>query len=323
MPPVLAEVQPIREYPSYGIAYQEIKPVRIKVNLAQLNIENALMDDQRNIDNAHNCAVVAKTLCVAIGKETTSAAYGLRLFLIETNNGVSGVRFKSTGSMEIWGIKPKFYRHPQQGSLMILAEENFDDFAGVQVFSFRQNMMKAVGHLPVNLVKQSILPHVLVAQEGNKTTFRFNRDLYRESPPGFELPAKKYQYNRIYYTYDDKVLQEFLSDSPPSPLAQSTQIFPDQVFASQAITGRFIGLVEGDYFYAKIRTAGGEKTFLIDSNEHCFLQQHRQESLKINYDVVDRYTPQLNGYRRVNIIRNIISRRTNLQKWRWTAARNC
>jgi hypothetical protein len=37
-----------------------------------------------------------------------------------------------------------------------------------------------------------------------------------------------------------------------------------------------------------------------------------------NYDVLDRYTPQMGGYRRINVIRNITSRKTNLKKWRRT-----
>jgi hypothetical protein len=304
------------------VAYQEIKPVRRKVDLAKLNIENALMDDQRNIDNNYNCVVVAKALCLAIGRETKpnvqDLEYGLRLFLIETNNGESQVRAKSTGGMDTWGVMPKFYRQPENGSLLVLAEDNFEDFNGVRIFSFQQNTLQEVGLLRVSLLDRSILPFILVAQEGNVITFRFNRDLYRDHDPGSSAPTEKYKYNQIYYTYDGKVLQEFLQGGRPRKVAQNNRNFPDQILLSQTIQGKFINLISGDYLYAKIITAKGQMTFLIDGNESCFLKQYPQESLKIDYDVVDRYILQANGYNRVNIIRNITTHRTNLQKWRCT-----
>jgi hypothetical protein len=308
-----------------SIAYQEIKPVRRKVDLAKLNIENALMDDQRDIDDNYNCAVVAKDLCLAIGRETKpdghDLEYGLRLFLIKTNNSEAQVLAKSTGGMDTWGMMPKFYRHPDNGSLVVLAEDNFEDFDGVRIFSFRQNALQDIGRLRVSLIDSSILPFVLVAQEDQNITFRFNRDLYREHDPGSQAPTEKYKYNQIYYTFDGKVLQEFLNGMRPSKVAQSNRNFPDQILLSKTIQGKFINVLWGDYLYAKISTAKGEKTFLIDGNESCFLQQYPKESLKIDYDVVDRYTPQASGYRRVNIIRNVTTRRTNLQKWRRTVTK--
>jgi hypothetical protein len=38
-------------------------------------------------------------------------------------------------------------------------------------------------------------------------------------------------------------------------------------------------------------------------------------SLLIDYDVVDRYTSHAGGCKQVNIIRNITTRKTTLQKW--------
>jgi hypothetical protein len=308
-----------------SLAYQEIKPARRKVNLAKLNIENALMDDQRNIDNNYNCIVIAKTLCLAIGRETKLNAhdleYGLRLFLIETNNSEPQILAKSTGGADTRGLMPKFYRHPNNDSLVVLTEDNFEDFDGVRIFSFWQSALQDIGRLRVSLIDRSILPFVSIAQEGQNITFRFNQDLYREHDPGSQSPTRKYKYNQIYYTYDGKVLQEFLNGKRLSKVAQTNRNFPDQVLSSKTIQGNFINLVSGDYLYAEISTTKGEKTFLIDGNESCFLQQYSKESLKIDYDVVDRYTRQASGYRQVNIIRNITTRRTNLQKWRRTVTK--
>jgi hypothetical protein len=97
---------------------------------------------------------------------------------------------------------------------------------------------------------------------------------------------------------------------------------PDKIIASKKVRGRFIKTISGDYFYAQVSTKYGGKTFLIDGNEGCFLRKHFNEQLSITYDVLDRYTPQANGYRQVNIIRNITTRKTSLKKWRMTLAKN-
>jgi hypothetical protein len=97
---------------------------------------------------------------------------------------------------------------------------------------------------------------------------------------------------------------------------------PDKIITSKKVRGRFIKIISGDYFYAKVSTKYGEETFLIDGNEDCFLSKHPKEQLLIDYDVLDRYTPQASGYRRVNVIRNITARKTSLKKWRMTLAKN-
>jgi hypothetical protein len=116
----------------------------------------------------------------------------------------------------------------------------------------------------------------------------------------------------------EPVLNRFTTEKLTIDIANGNPKFPDRIIASKTIRGKFIDLVSGDYLYAEISTARGENTFLIDGDEYCFLQQYPKEQLRIDYDVVDRYTPQAGGYRRVNIIRNITSRQTNLRKWRRT-----
>jgi hypothetical protein len=97
---------------------------------------------------------------------------------------------------------------------------------------------------------------------------------------------------------------------------------PDKIITSKKVRGRLIKIISGDYFYAQVSTKYGEETFLIDGNEDCFMRKHSKEQLSIDYDVLDRYTPQASGYRQVNIIRNITTRRTSLKKWRMTLAKN-
>lgn len=311
------------------IAYPEIKPARRKVDLGKLKIDNALMDDQRNTDDNHNCVVLSKTLCLAIGHDrthpyptnTAAGDYGLRLFLIEKTNEGFQIRYKSTGAKDIWGMMPKFYRHPTNGSILILAELNFEYLDGIAAFGFQDETVKYIGYLDVAVGgDESILPYTQIYLEDNNTTFRFSREVYLHAN-GVEKP-EKLNADQIYYTYDGQSLKEFLHGKAGVVVAQNKQEFPDKVVATKMIRGRFVSMVQGDYFYAKIKTASGVKTFLIDGNESCFLQQHPRELLKIDYEVVDRYTPQANGYRRVNIIRNITSRRHNLQKWRKTVTRS-
>jgi hypothetical protein len=310
-----------------SIAYPEIKPARRKVDLGKLKIDNALMDDQRNTDDNHNCVVLSKTLCIAIGHDrthryqpdTAAGDYGLRLFLIEKTNEGFQIRYKSTGAKDIWGMMPKFYRHPTNGSILILAELNFEYFDGMEVFIFQDETVKDIGYLDVAIEGNSILPYTQIHLEDNITIFRFSREVYLH-PNGLE-PPKKLNADQIYYTYDGKSLKEFLHGKAGVMMAQNQRQFPDKIVATKMIRGRFVSIVQGDYFYAKIKTASGVKTFLIDGNESCFLQQHPQESLRIDYDVVDRYTPELNGYRRINIIRNITSRLNNLQRWRRTVTK--
>jgi hypothetical protein len=113
-----------------------------------------------------------------------------------------------------------------------------------------------------------------------------------------------------------------LCDNQPTSLHKAEKNLPDKIITSKRVLGRFVEIISGDYFYARISTKYGEKIFLIDSNEDCFLRKHPKEKLSINYDVIDRYTTQANGYRRVNVIREITTRKTSLKKWRMILAKN-
>jgi hypothetical protein len=123
--------------------------------------------------------------------------------------------------------------------------------------------------------------------------------------------------NMIRYIYDGQKFQEIIASEPNQTVVEKRQ-FPDRIISSRKIRGKFLRKVWGDYLYITIFTKSGEKVFLIDGNEDCFLMQNQTEQLAIDYDVLDRYTPQMGGYRRVNVIRNITSRKTNLKKWRRT-----
>jgi hypothetical protein len=90
---------------------------------------------------------------------------------------------------------------------------------------------------------------------------------------------------------------------------------PDRIIQSKKVKGRFIKSIWGDYFYSFVGTTAGEIRFMINSDESCFLRQHRQSELSIDYDIVDRYIPQASSYGHYNIIRNVQSKKTNLATW--------
>jgi hypothetical protein len=90
----------------------------------------------------------------------------------------------------------------------------------------------------------------------------------------------------------------------------------DKFIASKKMQGRVTKILWGDYLYAHVMGEAGEVQFLINGDEDCFLRKHRGELLAIDYDVVDRYTPQASGYRDVNIIRNASTAQTSLKAWR-------
>jgi hypothetical protein len=113
-----------------------------------------------------------------------------------------------------------------------------------------------------------------------------------------------------------------LNDSQLTSFNKAEKDLPDKIITSKKVRGKLIETIWGDYFYAEVSTKYGKELFLIDGNEGCFLSKHPKEQLLIEYDVLDRYTPQANGYRRVNIIREITTRKTSLKKWRTTLAKN-
>jgi hypothetical protein len=298
--------------------YQQVKPLLEKVDLGKLKINNHF---RLNDSSGNNCAVVRPNFCIAIGRDlnTSSSDHGIQLFLIEKAAGELKIRYQSKGSGDAYNLSPSFYRHPNNGSWVILAESGTEYSWGVRVFTINQDRVVNVGDLNVAVGgvldnSSSVVPYTMVSQEGVNMVFRFTRDVVTD--PG----GNNTQYiakNKIHYTYDGQVFQEIIASEPNQIVAQKRE-FPDRINSSRKIRGKFLRKVWGDYLYITVSTKSGEKVFLIDGNEDCFLIQNRTEQLAIDYDVLDRYTPQMGGYRRVNVIRNITSRKTNLKKWRRT-----
>jgi hypothetical protein len=311
--------------------YQKFTPVLEQVDLVKLKIDESSTRDSTR-ENNYNCASIAKNLCVAVGYDldrqgeevAKQSDFGKRLYFIEKINGNFRVKYKSRGAADAWQRYVTYYRHPTDGSVIILADDYDETAYGTAVFIAKANQILDAGRFHVMVAakpqdQSAILPFIKIRQEGDQTIFTFTVDVdkYTDNESSYiRIPKEK-----IYYAYNELGFQEFI-DNQPTSLHKAEKDLPDKIITSKKLRGRLIEIISGDYFYAKVSTKYGEETFLLDSNEGCFLSKHPKEQLLIYYDVLDRYTPQASGYRRVNVIRNITARKTSLKKWRMTLAKN-
>jgi hypothetical protein len=309
--------------------YQKFTPVLEQVDLGKLKIEGH-SDTAEGIN--YNCALITKNLCVAVGSDLDSKNervlnkldFGKRLYFIEKNSGNFRVKYKSRGAADAWQRFLTYYRHPTDGSVIILADDYDESAYGTTVFIAKAGQVLDVGRFYLQVAakpqdRSEILPFLKIRQEGEQIVFRFTVDIDKYTNDDFSYV--RISKDKIYYTYNKLGFQEFIDDQPTS-VNKADKDLPDKIIASKKVHGRLSRIISGDYFYAQISTKYGEETFLIDGNEDCFMRKHSKEQLSIEYDVLDRYTQQADGYRRVNIIRNITTRKTSLKKWRMTLAKN-
>lgn len=311
------------------IPYQKIKPILRKVDLKRLNIKSSLILEEGESRITNSCVAISPNYCIVIGIDTNhnddakpyTLDYGDRLFLLEKTSRGFEIRYKSTGSRYDWSLTPSFYYHPTNGSVIILAENWQEELIEMDIFIFRQNSLAKIGVMDVSIAGESSARHTLVSQENNNIVFRFDRDMWlnvHNNPNGKEATLVKHKYD--YFVYNDKVLRQSINGKLTLvvDMAIPGQEFPDRIVSSQKIRGKFIRSNRGDSYrrYVNIDTASGAKTFLLDLNELCFFWDNSRQQLQIEYQEIDRYMPDLGGYLRVNIIRNITSRNSNLKKWR-------
>jgi hypothetical protein len=319
---------PIRFSPDSSYIIQKV--LAQKIDLTAQKIKNAAYGEDFIVD----CYFLAKNLCVAIGIDTEHNDHrtedaGLRLFLVEKNNNNIKIRYRSKGSSGSYILSPTFFKNSVNSSWAILAETGAEYTYGVRTFlldpaefSSSHNLVE-VGELNVGVAEKynnytnlsSVVPHTKIDVKDEETiVFNFTQDVVFD--PGGQN-ERKISKDQIRYIYKSGQLQEVIAQiSPPlpKPITQPTE-HPDRIIQSKKVQGRFIKSIWGDYLYSFVGTKSGEIRFMINSDESCFLRQHRQEELSIDYDIVDRYIPQASGYGQVNIIRNVQSKTTNLATW--------
>jgi hypothetical protein len=301
-----------------------------QIDLTTHKIKKAAYGEDFIVD----CYSLTKNLCVAIGIDTEqndhrTADAGLRLFLVENNNHNIKIRYRSKGSNGSYILSPTFFKNSANNSWVILAETGAEYTDGVRTFVFdpaafpRPYQLMEIGKLNVGVEEKyqtfanlsSVVPHTKIDVRDEETIiFSFTQDVVFD--PGGQNEQKISQ-DKIRYIYKSGQLQEVIdqnSASLPKTISQPTE-HPDRIIQSKKVQGRFIKSIWGDYLYSFVGTKSGEIQFMINSDESCFLRQHRQSELSIDYDIVDRYIPQASGYGHYNIIRNVQSKKTNLATW--------
>jgi hypothetical protein len=272
-----------------------------------------------------DCQFLRSDLCVAVGidmdhNDHRTKDAGLRLFLVEKTNSGYKVRDRSKGSNSAYNLTPTFYRSGD--SWVILAENGAEYSYGTRVFMFKDNTMNDLGALNVAFNRKfgeiktngvttpitnevSIVPYTVISTVNQELVFSFTQDVEHNPGGNDQKPIAK---ERIRYTYSGGKLQEVIDP-------EKTAAFPDRKLGSNTLQGQFKKLEQGDYLYAFVTTPTDLVSFLIDGNESCFLQQTKGQKLTLDYDKVERYTPEMGGYRAVNIIRQIRTPKSDLRTW--------
>jgi hypothetical protein len=313
--------------------YEKVdQPTVQQIDLTADRIQTSAFKSDPKID----CHFLKPDFCVAIGIDQNQNDHrtndaGLRLFLVEkTNNGFK-VRDRSRGSNSAYNLTPTFYYNAKAESWVILAENGAEYSYGTRVFIFKSKMLADVGTLNVAFQRKfgesktngvitaitnevSIVPYTVISTVNNSLVFSFTQDV--EHNPGSN-DQRKIAKERIRYIFSQAKLQEVID---PEKITE----FPDglrpdggdRILESKTLQGQFKQLLQGDYLYATVTTKTGDVTFLIEGHESCFLQQTQVQDLTIQYDQIERFTPELSGYRTVNVIRDIRTPQTNLQAWR-------
>jgi hypothetical protein len=269
-----------------------------------------------------DCQFLRSDLCVAVGIDMAHNDHrtpdaGLRMFLVEKTNGAFKVRSRSTGSKGSYILSPTFYQNSGDGSWVILAETGFEYSSGARAFVFQNNALKDIGTLDVAFMQRfkhitnevSIVPYTEISTANHVMTFSFTKNVEHHPGGTNQKPMAK---ERIRYTYSGDKLQEVIDP-------EKAAAFPDRKLSSNTLQGQFKKMEQGDYLYAFVTTPTDLVSFLIDGNESCFLQETKGQKLSLDYDKVERYTPELGGYRAVNIIRQIRAPKSDLRTWQGQA----
>jgi hypothetical protein len=183
--------------------YQRLNPVMMTVDLKKLKIDDRYDVPDAELSSGHNCALVRPNLCIAIGSNLSvpEANRGVNLFLIENINGKFKIRAKSGGGRGYARSSPTFYRHPSNGSLVILLDYDELEAYGFEAFILQNQNIKATGYLDLAAFDikgnpSSVSPYVTIHQEGSNIIIRFNRDvmLERDGLPPVHIKTKKFEY---------------------------------------------------------------------------------------------------------------------------------
>ena len=90
----------------------------------------------------------------------------------------------------------------------------------------------------------------------------------------------------------------------------------EQLIEKKKISGKLDGFVWGDLFHSEVHSKEGEiENFVSGYDDACFLAQHKNEWLDIEYDLMCQSLPDHGGYVFANVITQVKSKITDYKSW--------
>ena len=109
----------------------------------------------------------------------------------------------------------------------------------------------------------------------------------------------------------DRVSSEEAPDS-----ASSVDSFDDRVLDSGQLQGQLLGFQQGDYIHALVRSDQGKiMNFFVGLQDGCFLALNRDNDLHIEYDNIERYFPEGQGFYPASVITEAKTADSDLSSW--------
>lgn len=97
----------------------------------------------------------------------------------------------------------------------------------------------------------------------------------------------------------------------------------EQLIEQKKLTSKFDRFVWGDLFHAEVHGKQGElESFVVDYDDACFLAQHKNEWLKIEYQLICQSLPDHGGYVPMNVITRITTKHANFKHGLKSSASN-
>lgn len=114
------------------------------------------------------------------------------------------------------------------------------------------------------------------------------------------------QINSVFANEDEDKLEELCRNSTK-----------EVIVTSKTFVGKLEGFVWGDYFHSQVKDKKGNmQSFFSDRDDSCFMALHKDEQLKIEYNVMCQYFEYGGGYYPSDVITQIKTKKTNLKSWK-------
>jgi hypothetical protein len=110
--------------------------------------------------------------------------------------------------------------------------------------------------------------------------------------------------------------QPLSADDELKLLEKCTKGAKEDLIEKKKFTGKLDSFVWGDLFHSEVHGKNGEReTFVSGYDDSCFLAQHKNEWLDIEYDLMCQSLPDHAGYVPANVITQIRVKNTDFKSW--------